>query len=82
MEVEVSNVQLLVFPRDDDTMQSRLARIAAEVGRWERVTPSYLEERLRAFYPGAVVRRQDRLGGLDGGPRAWYVYRDGSPISS
>jgi hypothetical protein len=74
-----STVRLLVFPRDDDALQSALEGIESTVGGWEHVTPDDLQRRLRRQYPAAVVRRQDPLGTLDGYVSAWYVYRDGSP---
>jgi hypothetical protein len=77
MEV-LSTVQLLVFPRDDQALEARLTAIAAEVNGWEHVAPDDLQQRLRVFYPDAVVREQDPLGGLGGRPPAWYIYRDGS----
>jgi hypothetical protein len=77
MEV-LSTIQLLVFPRDDRALESRLSEIATEANGWDHVAPDYLQQRLRAFYPNAVVRKQVPLGGLDGRPPAWYIYRDGS----
>ncbi len=80
MEVS-STIQLLVFPRDDEALDARLADIGAEHG-WERMAPADLQQRLRVFYPDAVVRERDPLGDLDARRPAWYVYRDGSPRSS
>ena len=77
-----SAIQLLVFPRGDEVLEARLVRIAEEVNGWERLAPGDLQQRLRAFYPNAVVREQDPLGGLDARRSAWYVYRDGSPRST
>jgi hypothetical protein len=77
MEV-MSTIQLLVFPRDDQALQARLVAIAAEVNGLEHLAPHDLQQRLRVFYPDVVVRQQDALGGLDGRPPAWYIYRDGS----
>lgn len=77
-----STVQLLVFPRDDQALESTLAGIAAELDGWEHVAPDYLQQRLRAFYPDAIVREQDRLAGLGARRAAWYVYRDGSARGS
>jgi len=37
-----------------------------------------LQARLRAYYPGAIVR----LRGLSGERESWYVYRDGHWIPS
>jgi hypothetical protein len=82
MVARSSTVTLLLFPRDDDAFGSVLERIAAEVGDLKGVAPEQLQRRLRAHYPGAVVRAQDPLGGLDASRSAWYVYRDGSPITS
>ena len=42
--------------------------------------PEYLEQRLKAFFPQAVVRAQDSLGGLGSSRETWYVYRDGSAL--
>jgi hypothetical protein len=77
-----STVRLLVFPHDDQALESKLAGIASEVNGWDRVGPDYLQQRLRAFYPQVVVREQDPLGALAIRGSTWYVYRDGSPRRS
>ena len=80
MTLQVSRVTFLLFPRDDDHFAEQVESIAGADGSmadfWR------LEQRLRAFYPSAVVRPRDPLGELDPTIQTWYVYRDGSASSS
>jgi hypothetical protein len=80
--IHFGSITLLRFPRDDDAFAGVLDRIVAEASDLQGVAPSYIQDRLRAVYPGAVVHAQDPLAGLGAAGVAWYVYRDGSPVSS
>jgi hypothetical protein len=81
MPTQLGAVTILRFPRDDDEFDSLLERLVGEIDAYTHSAPELLEARLRAFYPSAVVHRQDPLGGLFPARIAWYVYRDGSPVS-
>lgn len=77
MEVQVSEVTLLAFPRHDDEFHALLHDLAKLL---DQLKPNELEARLRERYPRAIVRAQDPLGGYVAQGSAWYVYRDGSPL--
>ena len=81
MTNEASSVTLLRFPRDDSAFEALLERIANAVGGLAHLAPESLQERVRETYPDAVVHPQDPLGGFRTNGSAWYVYRDGSPVS-
>jgi hypothetical protein len=59
-----------VNPRDDVRFVALVDRLATGVRR-----PEDLEARLRATYPGVVVRARELSGEA---VEVWYVYRDGS----
>jgi hypothetical protein len=77
MAMTASLVTFLLFPRDDDQFTALVESLAGGDG-----AGGQLEQRLRAVYPHAVVRRRDRLGELDPTAETWYVYRDGSASSA
>src|SRR5207245_4298340 len=60
----------LTIPSSDAAFRSHVERTLTGGSHDE---PEELEERLRRFFPRAVVRRRD----ISGEPPAWYVYRDG-----
>jgi hypothetical protein len=75
MDVHVTEVTLLAFPRHDDTFHDVLHALARDI---DGAGPEELQTRLRERYPNAVVRAQNALGSLSTSI-AWYVYRDGTP---
>jgi hypothetical protein len=81
MTIENTSVTLLRFPRDDLDFEAVLDRIASAVGSLAHLGPESFQEHLRQTYPGAVVHAQDPLGGFRTNGSAWYVYRDGSPLT-
>ena len=66
---------LFLNPADDANFVRRVNDLVA-AGADE---PSQLEDRLRAWYPDAVVRARDLANEQS---VVWYVYRDGHWISS
>ena len=60
----------MTIPSSDAAFRRQVERILSGGTHGE---PEELEERLRRFFPRAVVRRRD----ISGEPTAWYVYRDG-----
>ena len=73
--VPALRVTLLLFPRDDGRFAARVASLTVLADSQGVRT---LEERLRDYYPRAVVRQRDPLGAVDPTTETWYVYRDGS----
>lgn len=73
---EPSSFKLLkIFPASDPAFGRYVDATFATLG--EHAGPERLEQRLRACYPAARVRVQERLG-MNGAPRPhWYVFRDG-----
>lgn len=69
-----SRVTLLIFPREDEPFRALVESLKGTDG----VVADHLERQLRVFYPDAIVRQRDPLGGLDPAAETWYVYRDGS----
>lgn len=69
--------KILVFPDDDLAFR---AHVEAALRRRPQA-PADLEEYLHDAYPEARVR--ERLGFAElGGEHAWYVYRDGTALTS
>lgn len=75
MVVPASRVTLLLFPRDDGRFAARVESLTVLA---DSQGVRRLEERLRDYYPRAVVRQRDPLGAVDPTTETWYVYRDGS----
>lgn len=66
---------LKVFPASDAAFVQYVDAAFATLG--ENAGPQRLEQRLRARYPAARVRMQERLA-MNGAPKPhWYVFRDG-----
>ena len=80
METAFDAPTLLRFPRDDDAFGEVVDHLAGAARELGVARPEYLEQRLKAFYPQAIVRAQDPLGGLSSSRETWYVYRDGSAL--
>jgi len=75
---EAETVTLLPFPRDDEVFVGRARSLLEDLDGEAGGAPERLEALLRLEFPGAVVKRRDRLAALDGSNEAWYVYRDGT----
>jgi hypothetical protein len=78
MAITASRATFLLFPRDDDRFTAIVGSLTGAHG----AAADDLEEQVRVFYPRAVVRQRDPLGELHPTFVTWYVYRDGSPVSS
>lgn len=78
MDQRVRHPNVVVFPRDDRAFR---AHVEWAVENLDPAQPEQLQEQLSDAYP--EVRVQWRIGLADlGGDRAWYVYRDGSAVTS
>jgi hypothetical protein len=73
--VPALRVTLPLFPRDDGRFAARVESLTVPADS-QGVTR--LEERLRDYYPRAVVRQRHPPGAVDPTTETWYVYRDGS----
>jgi len=67
---QLRDLRVLTIPSTDAAFRRHVDRILIADSPSQ---PEALEERLRRFFPRAVVRRRD----ISGEPAAWYVYRDG-----
>ena len=78
MSEDANRSKLVVFPRDDRAFRAHLEWAVEHV---DPARPEQLQEQLSEAYPH--VRVQARIGLADlGADRAWYVYRDGSAVTS
>jgi hypothetical protein len=77
-------VSAICFPHDDEILVQRVQRV---LDRWAEdeagATPEGVTDALRGWYPDIAISVRQPIADLWGATDpTWYVYRDGSVLSS